>query len=99
MRELEKSTNEKDTPKTKITSINTMVQISVESFYQLLIASYKDMVSTRICINHLNRNGIKAILSEWNGSYMVLSNKFGFKQFALREKGRIEGLKYRPTFI
>ncbi|WP_194190345.1 hypothetical protein [Clostridium chrysemydis] len=94
-----KSTNEKDTSKTKTTSINTMVKISVESFYQLMIASYKDMVGARICINHLNKNGIKAILSKWNGSYMILSQKYGFKQSVLREKARIEELRYKPTFI
>lgn len=94
-----KSTNEKEISKKKVTVMKPKIIIKDESYYQLLIASYKDMIGANICINHLMKNGIKANLSEWNGSYMILSNKFGFKQFALREKERIEVLKYKPTFI
>lgn len=96
---MRKSTNEKGSSNLNVTAINPKIEIKSEAFYQLLIASYKDKVGANICLNHLKRNAIGAILSEWNGSYMVLSNKFGFKQFALREKERVEELKYKPTFI
>ncbi|MGL5151537.1 MAG: hypothetical protein ACRC7N_13305 [Clostridium sp.] len=94
-----KSTNEKEVSKKKVTVLKPRVVIKNEAYYQLLIASFKDMIGANICINHLMKNGIRATLGEWNGSYMVLSNKFGFKQFALREKERVEELKYKPTFI
>lgn len=90
---MEKSINEKEVSKKNVTVIKN------ETYYQLMIASYKDMVSARICINHLNRNGIKATLNEWNDSFMVLSQKYEFKQSALREKARIEELIYKLTFI
>lgn len=94
-----KSTNEKDVSKKKVTVLKSKIVIKNESYYQLLIESYKDVIGANICINHLMKNDIKATLVEWNDSYMVLSQKYGFKQSALREKARIEELRYKATFI
>lgn len=66
-----KSTNEKEVSKKKVTILKPKIDIKNQA--------YKDKIGANICINHLMKNGIRATLGEWNGYYMVLSNKYGFK--------------------
>lgn len=73
--------------------------VTEKNYYQLLIASYTDELSTNICISHLNRNGIVGQPIKEEGWIHVVSERCSFKHNIRKVKDRVEELKYNPVFI